>query len=451
MNPDVKNNVYELFADEIQKSEYMYSIIDLMLIYKHELQIDSYKMDDSPFEIFLANEEDCGPNEVKLVKNRMIIGGRPIGDQYKHELLTAFINSSLETHDINFDIYVCEENRITQITSDPARSWSDLSGYYMEKIYMAVLTKLLPWFFKDIDADGMEFVRQTAQAVIGDDGHEYIKEEFERVMNKHNIITKINRNQLESLGKRLSEKKVGRIKCDIADKESDYNRLYHNLMDINASIIRLKRELFAIESAREEIENPVKEIIQFLDETSFDFRVDSVTDSIISIKYRMPITVYDTDEEYQALVAENTGESYFFHNIKEKYSIDQIKAAYKRIMHDKDCIVWCSGKIVIDMEDNYVRADNTDLLPNSGMHPHLNGSLSCFGTAERLVRDMLIAYRLYEFMNQMAYCTQQFTMSDIYAGAYYVQSIRDYECIECPDGKYRRFDQLIEAIDKEEI
>ena len=69
-------------------------------------------------------------------------------------------------------------------------------------------------------------------------------------------------------------------------------------------------------------------------------------------------------------------------------------------------------------------------------HPHLNGNLSCFGTAGSIIAEYVISNRFVEALNQILYASKQYTIPDG-AGPNFVSGISNYDCIECPDGNYR--------------
>ena len=449
MNTEFRNDLCALFDEEINAAQFRRGgatyLLYLLLAYKVKFDIPSFIIHDHPLS-FCA---EGTPPEY----NAIIIGGDVIGEEYYDELISGFVNSNIQDQDPEdeFRIYQDKEHAIVQITKGGRANASNIYGYVTEQMFMAIITKLLPWFFDDIEPAKMDEIRLIACDLIKPEGRQRIEDLFEEVMRNNGYVIKLQHEQLMQLGAKIIANRSENLRHELRDKQEAYERWFADLTECNRRIMEIKRRITAIENSAEDVENPICEITEFLESTTMDFALDEISGTRIYISYRLPMTVYDTPEEYESMIKESSGNSYFFEMFKHNHSVADIKAAYKRIIEDRDCTVWVSGKIWFDIEDMTFRADNTSVRPHSGMHPHLNGSLSCFGSAEGVLRSYLMETRLGEFMNQMSYSAQQFTMSDSYAAEYYLNGIRDFQCIECPDGVYRNFDELIAAINEGEI
>ena len=428
------------------------TLMQLLIIYKDKLQINSYMVEDTPLSIWRYDGGKTRPE-----RNALLIGGEKLGAQYYDELISGFVNASIQYDDVLYEVYLNPESALTQICVAGAESSdvdelrsSDIYGYATEQMFMAIITKLMPWHFGDIDEEHKAVLREAATQIV-ERGRSYVLEEFEETVKSNGAQNEIARRQLENIGKEIIEQRISKLRNNLETYQINYDDYYRRLTETMQLLQQTKAQICAIENSTDEVENPIREITEFLDTTPLDFFIDSVQGKTIYLGYRVPLTVYDNEEDYISLIKNNLGTSYFFNSIRHSsdYSNEALKKAYKHIIEDRDCIVWVGGTMSLDMDTLRFHAENAPTKKNTGIHPHLNGGLSCFGTAEGPLRDLLTNYRLFEAMNQISYCIQQFTVSDVYAGENLLQGIEQYECIECPDGVWRNIYQLMDAVEKE--
>lgn len=448
MEKTLRDEIYQLpnynDIDVIRFQEYSAGLmLDLLIVYKHKLGIESYKFDGCPLSFWNGRYSSAERPE----KNAIIIDGEPIGEEYYDELISAFVNSSIENIEENiYAIYLDPEKRVVQITSRETQDFS-LYDYGTEQMFMGLLTKLLPWVFADLSEEQMAYVREVVQKIVSDDGREYVRNLFECVVDEAGVVQALNMEKLSKIGGQIIASRTRHIKESLQRYESEYGMHYDEMNRLLQNIRETKLRLFAIENSADEVESPITEMINFLRDSYYDYAIDDVRGETIYLTYKMPLTIYSTEEIYDSYIKENSGTSYFFDPFYD-FDTDLVKEAYKHIMEDQDCTVWVSGKISLNLESFGFHAENNVCREHTGIHPHLNGNLSCFGDASGTISEYLHGYRMYEALNAIAYSSQQFTMSDSYAGENFLKAIENYECIECPDGQFRTFYGLMEAIEE---
>ena len=448
MQETTRKEIFELFLDEFAVESFhdlgATAMLKTLLIYKMALPIETYQYKEQRLDIVSGSavaDIDAG------WENTIFIGGDTelLGENYYDPLISGFVNNSIKQDaGSQFSIYLDNERGILQITNSTGDR-AFVYNYTTEMVFIAIITKLLPWIFGDLTVEQRDIVKKYAAFMIESDARTKLDEAFDAIVDEHGLLEKVNEDKLKKLGSKLMEQRTSKLRDELRNKESRYEDYMEAICDCQRRILDIKRQLSAIEMAQGDFENPIVEVMDFLKSTPYEYSIDRIENYTMFINYRMPMTIYSEDSDYESHIKNNPGNSYFFDKFSS-YPVEDVKAAYKRIMEDRDCVVWVSGQLSLNFETYNVYAQRTSTRPHSGIHPHLNGSLTCFGTAEGLLRELLMSARMFEFMNQVAVCTQQFTIHDSYAGAYYCQGIRDYECIECPDGEYRNFDGLIYAV-----
>lgn len=420
-------------------------MLDLLMIYKHKLGIESYKVDG--YTLSFWNKKFCH-DTTRPERNAIIIGDTPLGDQYYDELISAFVNSSIENIDDDiYEIYLDPEHQIVQITSKDEPDFS-LYDYGTEQMFMGLLTKLLPWHFGNLNEEQMKYVREVVQNIVSDNGRDYVYETFEDVLKEFDILKELYNEKLSKIGDMIIESRSRNLKDSLAMYKDEYDHLYERMSKMMSQIRDVKQRIFAIENAADEVKSPVQEMLDFLNASYYDYAIESVENTAVYLTYKMPITVYSDETIYDGYIKNNSGSSYLLSAFDGR-PLDVVKAAYKHIMdEERDCTVWVSGKIRLDLDTFSFHAENRACRPHTGIHPHLNGGLSCFGDASGIISDYLQNYRMYEALNAIAYSTQQFTLSDTYAGENFLKAVKNYQCIECPDGEFRTFYELMDAIEE---
>lgn len=448
MDRTLMREIYRLFEDEFDVNAFESndgeSMLQLLLIYKHKLGLNFI----SPAGEHITFKWRCDMNSGDT--NGIILGGAPIEDGVLDELTTGFVNNQIatENEDEEYRIYSCEEKQLVQITKvDSAVSNAMIYGYGTRQLFMSLVTKLLPWHFQ-LNEEQMKVVRDIASKIIQDNGLSQIENIFEDIMSEHGMIAKVQEKKLAKMGERILERRTSYIRNELDNNEAQYDRLYSQLMDYGARIRENRIQLAAIENSNGEFENPIKEMQQFMADCAHEFKLARVDGNEIYLECKMPLVDYTDEEYYRASIKEGTRSSAFiryFDNYAE-YDEDTIREAYKHIMETRDCTVWTCCQIVIDMYDYELTVRNEISREHAMKHPHLNTSLRCFGTASESILGYLRKARMYEAMNQVAFAAQQFTMDDSWARDVFIEGIDKVECIECPDGEFRNFRQLMDAI-----
>lgn len=460
MDYDVKMAVYKSFSDEFMTDSFMShvegaNLFELLIIYKYKIGVN-YSFNDTPMKIFDAtnySSDDIREAGIQDAYNAIVIGGMPIDEDALDELTTGFINNSVgATEDSQmYQIYSIPERAIIQITKKEYRTpYTSILGYSTRQMFMSLITKLLPWHFADLSEEQMQVVREIAITIIGENGVQKINDMFDDVIRTSGIIEQIEQEKLDKIGERILSRRSDNIRNELSMKTDTYQNYYENIMNLATEIRELKIQLSAIENSQSEFENPIKELRQFMSESPFDYSLDHVSDETIYLAYRVPLTSYSTDEEYESMIVNGSSSSMFIRRFDD-YDVEVVKRAYKHIIEDKDCVVWTCGLIDINMYRYDVHVSTQAKREHAMRHPHLNDDISCFGTASTTIIGYLKQARLFEAMNAIAYSTQQFTLYDSYAADIFLDGIESKQCIECPDGQYRTFRELMDAIEREEL
>ncbi len=454
MDRDRIIDVYQLFVDEFETISFLNNLegenfLKLLLIYKLKLDLN-FRFNDTPIKLIDAADYGVADDAC----NAIVIGGAPIKMDALDELTSAFINNSIgaDEDEQMYQIYSIPERAIVQITKmDATASYSSVIGYGTRQMLLSLITKLLPWYFDGLSEEQMQIVRDTAVAIISEDGIQKMNEIFEETIRDSGIIERIEQEKLDKMGERILKNRSQNIRDELDYKQRSYEDYCAAFMKLATEIRELKIQLNAIENSQCEFENPITELRQFIQESPFDYKLDHVSNDKVYLAYRVPLTSYSTEDEYESMIKNASSSSMFLDRFVGGYDIDVVKEAYKRIIEDKDCIVWTCGIINIDMYNYTVDVATNIKREHSMNHPHLNSSISCFGTASTTIIGYLKQARVFEAMNAIAYATQQFTLYDSYAANIFIDGIESKQCIECPDGEYRNFHELIKAIEKGEI
>ena len=454
MNRELMHEVFNMYEDEFNISSFITydkePLLQLLIIYKHKLGIN-FKFNDEPLSIVATYDPELWPS-----CNAMIISGHYAEKNTNavfDELTSGFINHSVDISDDDekYCVYFDQEHAIVNIDKKNEMNTNNIYGYGTRQMFMSLITRLLPWHFKDLTEEQMNVVREMAVMVIKDDGLAELEEKFEEVMHENGVIMQLQRVKLEKIGERILQNRKQNIEDELHYKQSELSQMDAQILSLNDQIRELKIQLFAIENSQDDFDNPISEMIQFIDQSPLDIVLQDVVGERIQLRYKLKLAEYSTKADYEASIKYATSSSMFIRPFIDKYDMDDIKAAYKRIMEDRDCKVWVAGLIDINMHRYHVHV-NSDIDVNHCMrHPHLNGDLSCFGTAHDMIAGYLRRGRLLEAMNAITFAAQQCTIPDSYAMSNLITGTRNRKCIECPDGKFRNFEELIEAIREEEI
>lgn len=431
---DIKNSVFELFKDEFDVNSF--SKYELMLktfiVYKYKVPVESYLFEDSKFRVIECTENDEPLNASEL-KNCFVIGGKQIYEpKYVDEIITGFINMNIGDDKTQYSVYVNEENRVVHLYR------GDQTGYvlfnlYTERVICAIITRLFPWYFKDIPKD----VQKTIAPMFIDDTKIALFDSiFEDVINDEGILKRIMHNKMVHMGERIIDRKTNGLKNNVDSNKARISDLINEIFTLNKSTKNLQQQIMMIELGVEELKNPINEIIDFIESTKEDIKITDIEEDSIIFEMRTVLDQYNKEDFNTHL---NSSRSYWYEDIRLKdddFTHDEIKDLYYNILTPGTGYrVWCSTKIELNIIDAHIKAKNIEQI-NSMPHPHLNGNLSCFGTAGSIIAEYVISNRFVEALNQILYASKQYTIPDG-AGPNFVSGISNYDCIECPDGNYR--------------
>ena len=435
LSTEIREEIFSMYDDlSCIPRDILGEVLLIYYIYQDENTVYTYNDKKLSVEYFKEDIPDA-------IENALIIGGNPICDE-KHfnKVITAFLNSNINT-EYEWSVYVDPKRRVAQLIGDTD------AYLYIERTIPAIITRIMPWLFKGLDK---EIRNQVADALTDIDFSKFNLVLEELLQNK-GVLDELYKKRLSSMGKYILETHIDELKMNIVNTD----RRITELMEAIGSYSKQKQDyqiqLHAYQSSTDMIQSPINEILEFIEMTPEDITISDVntTDSSVTLLFHTQLDQFDED----AYVANIENRSYLYdYFMDEHYSSEQIKKMLKTILKGEGYKIWCDSLINVNLKAPYVTAMaiNNAELKNAMRHPHLNNEISCFGTADGVIVQYLSSFRFAEALMQITYASKQITLYDGAAGSRFAKGIKEYKCIECPDGKFRTAIEILDEIIKEE-
>lgn len=441
MNQQLEKALFDMYEDEINIDSFnaYKTLLKTLILYKNLAQIESYFYKNK-LNIFVVED---GGSAHEDAENTIIIGGKPYMPEEKNDkLISAFINRNIQEEQDKYGIYLDSENRVIHITKMDHSYGYSVFNSTIEKVFCAILTKIMPWYFENMPS---EITQEYAPLFVDNANFHLFNEKFEQHIEESGIKDEIYMQQMAKLAVKITEKKKRAVQDEVRNDQSRIDDLFRQIHTINERLKGNRATLLAIEIQGEDYESPVNELVEFIRSTSENIVIEEVLDESIKFKFVTPLEYYD---DYESCVSKNSGGSYLFgrrFEDFEDYSKEQIKAFYKKIVEEKALKVHVAGYITMNIVNGEVRGSSCDAITNAMPHHHL-AEYSCFGNARETVSQYTLSNRYAEAVNQILYSAKQSTMGDTAAGEHFMSNIVRRECIECPDGKFRKFKDTMEYL-----
>ena len=445
MNTQLEKALFNLYQDEINIDNFnsYTTLLKTLILYKKFANIESYFYENK-FDIISANEGTELPSNIK---NSIVIGGKPyMEDENIDQLISGFINRNIEEESDRYKIYLNHEDRVVHITKMDCSYGYSVFNSSIEKVFCAMITKIVPWYFSTLPAEVMQ---EFAPLFVDNDNFYLFNDKFEMFIEESGLKNEIQMKQMANLAVSITKRKKRNIEDNIRRR---YERIDSFMRDIAEENRRLNEEratLSAIEIQGESYESPVNELLDFIKDTTEKINIEEVYDESVKFKISTVLEHYD-EETYKSHILENPGTSYLFggnlpgvnHDSFKDYMIDDIKEFYEKVMIEKTLKVHVGLYVTLNIVSGQLDSHSTGA-PNTMPHPHLGANFNCWGNASGSIMSYTTTNRYLEAMHQILYCAKQFTISDSAAGKYMLSGMINNQCIECPDGEFRNFDEAM--------
>ena len=434
---ETKKEIFDMY-DELSfvKRDILGEVLLIYYIYQGENAVYTYNDKKLLVEYF---KEDISAN----IENALIIGGDPIFDEkYVNKVITAFLNSGVNLPECEWVVYINPEKRVAQLVGDAD------TYLYIERIVPAIITRIMPWLFENLDKEIRNLVADSLNNI------EYSKFDlvFNELLQKKGIINELYKKQLSSMGKHMLKMQIDHLKINIDSMDRHIRELMDSIGLYSEQKRNYQMQLHAYQSSTDMAQSPIDEILEFIEMTPEDVTISDVDteDSSVTLLFHTQLDQFSEDA-YVANI-ENCSYLYEYFTTDEKYSFEQINKMFKTILKGEGYKIWCDSLININLKTPRVVAMPIEnvRLKNAMRHPHLNNEISCFGTADGVIVQYLSDFRFAEALMQITYASKQITLYDGAAGARFISGIKRFQCIECPDGKFRTAIEILDEIIKEE-
>ena len=444
------NNEYLSEVENMPKDTFT-SIV--LFIYKHELNIDAYKYADGRglcFKILTGSGEDISDSNQVILTNK---------DDYIPEnlsesdlIISKFINKQINNDSESdiFKVYIDEDNWRTVIYEKS--EYISFNNSVFEKIFIALLPKLMPWYFGDASND---LKRKISNIILSDNPYNGLMEYYEEIVTENNIANKVMIKSLEKMGEMITDRRLTVLKQSLSDKEHRYKEYYQLLGRLNMEIIELRSQLNNTGLIAKEYQSPIDEIVQTLKTTREDINLISVYSNDVSASFEINTVLNQIDEDdFNSVVGNN--HSYLMSNYCGRCSDSDKEKIFRELFFNEDYKIHVSARVRIWFNDNSLDAfmiPEDELRAHHIRHPHIGAdSFTCFGNAAHTITQYILDFRYTEAITQIIYVAKQFTVTDEAAGGVLLREIESKDCIELPDGEYVDFDGFIKYLkDKGEI
>jgi|GEM_PF-5538082 len=446
INQEVQEKIFNLFESEIVAyddgtiRDGMTLLLKALVSYKLTADVNYIFSKDSkeyPLEIHRLTP-DYSIAEADMA-NCLIIGGAAV-DGSPSESISAFINMQFD-HSESYQVIVNEEKRIVQITTE-----NDKYPIYLFYLLASIMPKLLHWYFKSEDLQKIENIVRTffQKNTAATNAH------FEALVVENNLLFEANKLILESLGKKMIKTKEVQVGEELTARRNELDSAYRKIANLNQIIERLLDEQRILTFKQEEYETPLKEITNFLESTSEDIRLTEVSqDGYIVLEVTANLDEVPS-EQYEDCIAQAKNSEYFHIKGKDRnyLNVEDLKLFYKKIFIDRELKLKVKARIRVYLFSYSLEALDIVPGPNYIEHPHLRGSLGCFGTAGVTISQYLGEMRYTEAISQILYAASQSTLSDLTANRSLIMSLNnsDIRPILLPNGEYANVEESIKYI-----
>lgn len=446
---DYLNKVYDCYNDDIDIESFrsqMPTLLKTLILYKElDDSIDSYTFDGMSLRIINKTpitEDMATKNAIFVFRSNdwdTLSSYEWFNKEWYEELISAFINRQFgieDDADEKIAVYIDNENRVLYIQLP-----LNLSTNSIQILVCGLITKLMPWQFKDVDREIMTKITST----LGNRENNEFDEMFEEAVKNAGITQIIMQRDLEKLSGRLKEAELASAENAVLDYQRIVNDCFERMCDVNDGLRKAKSRLAALKLT-DDRDGGVKEIVDFLKSTTQDIEVEAVTGCELHLILHTTLQTFDEWDkyvEYSDCYLYRDDEYGFYHSGKTK-------RAYTALFSNPDIKIHTGTGIVLDLSNGNVRAYDPRYRSNETEHPHLNGDYSCFGSAAGPIAEYIKDYRYTEALSQMVYAARQFTVSDGAAGNKLLRGLADRKCIELPNGEYVNMQGLMEYLDETE-
>lgn len=429
---------------------------DMAAFFNEEIDIKSFKiLDEFCIEFLILCKLACGnvnlshngsplklcicptPNEELELQNTILISKkRHVDESHYQKDLSFFMNQYKTYFHSEISVYVDEENRLAEITMEgDVRCFSSTGT----NIIMAVLPRLLPWYFAE--SFPKEMKQNMAKLIAGD--RDYFRRRLDVMIEECGMKQKIMLKKIDRISTRLVDSRIETIDADI----QSYNYKIKTMLGDIAKMATKQRELQAeretLESQAENAKKPVLELVDFIQNSNENISIESIQGTVLNLSIVTEMSVFQ-DEEYQGYVVNNKGDSYFF--TETTHPQEEIRLLCKAIFEQRKIKVFFVSEIAIDLKTGLIEGGRRQTLEtlNAIPHPHLSSGFFCMGNNVEYIAQYVRDLRLVEAINCVIYSAKQFTIGDSYAGKHFLENIFVHPGLQMPNGEFMNANKAIQ-------
>lgn len=429
------NEITRHFADDIFVGVYMEQprLYAALLLYKFMLGVEYGG---------ISLLEYNGSNETSDTENTIIIGGLPIGDEYYNEYISAFINANIE-ESFQVGVYLDSNKKRTQITAVDDRTLrsSRVFNSSIQQIVLAIIEKIIPWHIQSTDE-----IRRMVPPLYAKGDFAAIDMMLEEQIEKLGVMGEIFDAKVVELNNKLFSSRIDNIELEITYGRGRIRELLREIERVNSELRENEALRVAVQCQKDDAEKPLDEVIEFVKSCN-DIDFDSIDIESKKINFFVKTIICQTNmEDYANLVTENNGVASFFGAFDE--TTDEIKACMDAIFIDQIAKPHAVVNIGLDFERRRFfreQIEHSSYPKNHMSNPHIN-HYECFGSAVGPIQEYISKMRYADALNQIMYAAQQLTLSDSTVMYEFANEIKEYECIELPDGRFVDWHGLVEYL-----
>lgn len=425
--------VYNCYDAEIHTATFyesnMTTLLKTLILYREkDPAIESYEMDGQPLRYIR-----CHSGVVARQKNAIvtITNDSPtktsdwFDKAWYSELISTFMNNQLgvkEEDENKYGVYIDTEQHTLYLELP-----SESSEATAQLLVCGLISKLLPWFFKDVSMDNIKEITTT----LGNHENENFNMLFEKTLKEAGITQKIMEKDLRAMGDTLKRSEIQAAEQRVRDYQRRVDDFFNNMCRANNELRVAKNQLAAVKMA-DDRDGGVAEIIEFLQSTPQNITIDHIEGSVIGLLIN---TTFQTFDEWS--IYTNMDSCYLYKEDEEgiEYNDKNVRA-YTELFSNPEFKIHTSVGINLDLMTGKVETFYPSYGEHEAEHPHLNTDYNCFGSAATPIAEYIKDFRYTEALNQIVYAARQFTVSDGAAGNKLLRSMRDRKCIELPTGEF---------------
>lgn len=397
----------------------------------------SLKHNGNPLKLFYNCET---PNEE--LANAIVIGRKKdlcVDDVNYQKDVSFFLNQYQSYFRSEVSVYISEKNRLAQILidNDEHRFLSNIEI----NIILAVLPRLLPWYFAELP-----YEMKASMFRLIDNEFEFFKSELNVEIEKQGIKQKVLLKKITEISDKLFDNRIYVINKAIGDANRAIKNIMRDIVEISKNLRERKEEKNALLANEENRKKPVLDLIDFINVSNEDIAIEKIEGVTLYLSIITEMSIWQ-DEEYQAYVVNNSGNSYFF--TSEAFSAftkNDIHMLCDAIFNQRKIKVFFQSNVSINIENGYI--DNyhvTDKnITNSMPHPHLNSGVFCMGNNIEHIAQYISNFQLVEALNCVLYSAKQFTIGDSYVGELFMNNLCNYQALQMPNGTFMNGKEAIQ-------